>query len=58
VPITPNYGLTLNTAAGTGALTVTGFHHDNADMGHRIERAERVHLSSIPRIMDHPGTRL
>ena len=25
----------------------TRFHHDDADMGHRIERAERVHLSSV-----------
>ena len=38
-------------AAGCGSTYFYGistrFHHDNADMGHRIERAERVHLSSV-----------
>ena len=48
--LTPNYGLTLN-AAGSRCTYCYGistrFHHDDADMGHRIQRAERVHLSSV-----------
>ena len=38
-------------AAGYGGTYCYGistrFHHDDADMGHSIERAERVHLNSV-----------
>ena len=42
---------TLNTAAGSHCTYCYGistrFHHVDADMGHSIQRAERVHLNSV-----------